>query len=291
MAKLHGDYKDGFAVMLDIGLAFDYQCQLYIKLRRLTGDLHLEFRREPFSHWLAVFQNEPFIDFEIKAYVSNRQSVLLATLIAQQIRRSLRRKQTWPSYKIRYQPFFPTSKQSLPQDIPCTYPIQGKFDVSIKYCDRLSIPFELFSKEKGPLLSVLLTLNINEQMCQDYLHLSRSQWPRKVIDIVPHQQQLKLKEVMYMNSREILVGELNLLPDDDNDLADVRTAIEDQNVFLLEVQGQTVTTLKQATQLLTSNANDGQMHRVTLVIGMPLLNSIKMSPAIQSLATNEPVSS
>ena len=110
-----------FSVTLDITLSFDQKCQLYIKVKRIQGQLRLELRREPFSHWLLVFQDEPLIDLEIKSYISTRESSQLAQIINQQIRRAIRRKQIWPNYKIRYQPFLFASKQSLPREHLTSY--------------------------------------------------------------------------------------------------------------------------------------------------------------------------
>ena len=117
VAKLDADYKDGFSVNLDVTLLFGHKCRLSIKVKRIQGRLRLEFRREPFCHWLLVFQDEPFIDFEVKTTFATVESPQLAQLITQQLRRAIKRKQTWPSYKIRYLPFFPTSKQSDPTEI------------------------------------------------------------------------------------------------------------------------------------------------------------------------------
>ena len=57
--------------------------------------------------------------------------------------------------------------------------IPGKFHIVIKHCDRLSIPFEIYDKEKSPFLFIFLTININKQMCKDYLCMNRDQWIRK----------------------------------------------------------------------------------------------------------------
>jgi hypothetical protein len=314
VARLDVDYKDGFSVTLDVTLLFGHKCQLFIKVNRIKGHLRLEFRREPFCHWLCVFQDEPLVDFEVKSYFSTVESPQLAQIITQQLRRAIKRKQTWPSYKIRCQPFFSTSKISVPTEVLSAHGsniIPGTFDVLIKYCDRLSIPLAIFDKQKASSVSVFLTININEQTCADYLHIQREQWRRKEIEFVRHVTKLVIKEVNYMDRTELLIEELEPLPHGIEDVAAFKAALEDRNVFLLRIQGQAVTTLKQTNRILkhrsvvvshdgtaaagatTTAAAGGTEDKVQIVVGMPLLHSVRVQRAVElshAAETEKPVS-
>ncbi len=275
-------------------------------MNHIHGKLRLEFRREPFCHWLLVFQDEPHVDFEVKSYFATVERPQLAQIITQQLRRAIKRKQTWPSYKIRYQPFFPTSKQSLPTEVLTangTNLIPGNFDILIKYCDRLSIPLSIFDKQKVSSVTVFLTININEQMCADYLHINREQWPTKDIELIRNVNKIVVKEVNYMDRTEFLIEELDLPPNGSEDTA-LKAALEDKNVFLLKMQGQDLKTLKQIHRLLKQKSvvpiNDGTTtsaaaattingyeDKIQITVGMPLLHSVRVQRVVESLNTPE----
>ncbi|CAF3395596.1 unnamed protein product [Rotaria sp. Silwood1] len=285
VAKLNGDYQDGFSCTLDITLAFGHQCQLYIKVNRIQGELRLEFRREPFSHWLYAFQDEPLIDLDVRAYLYSHEIPLLAKIIRGRIIHTIRRKNIWPSYKIRYPPFFSKSKQSLPIEIPSVNDnnnfIPGIIEILIKSCDRLSIPFEIFNKENYSLVSIFLTININEQMCKDYLHINRDQWIRKHIEFIPQIHKINIIEVPYMDRTEFLIEEFNPIPDEIEDMTIFKAALEDKNVFLLQIQDQEIRTLKQINRLLKSKSTNGHQQKVKIVVGMPLLNSVQVRRVVE----------
>ncbi len=48
------------------------------------------------------------LKIEVDAVLEGRSVQQINTLIANQIRRSIRKKHTWPNFKVRYRPFFPT---------------------------------------------------------------------------------------------------------------------------------------------------------------------------------------
>lgn len=309
VATLNADYKDGFSVTLDVTLLFGHKCQLSIKVKRITGTLRLEFRREPFCHWLLVFQDEPVVDFEVKSIFATGESPQLAQIITQQLRRAIKRKQTWPSYKIRYQPFFPTSKQTLPTEVLSANGsnlIPGVYDILIKYCDRLSIPLSISDKQKSSSISVFLTINVNEKMAADYLHINRDQWPTKELELIRYVNKVTIKEVNYMDRTELLIESFEVLPSGIDDLVAFKAALEDRNVFLLKIQGQDVKTLKQANRLFkqkaqtasgdgttttamttTTAAANGTEERISIVIGMPILHSVRVQRAVESVITPE----
>ena len=299
---------------LDVTLLFGQKCQLYIKVKRIFGNLRLEFRREPFCHWLLVFQDEPIIDFDVKSYFATVERPQLAQLVTQQLRRAIKRKQTWPSYKIRYQPFFPTSKQTLPTEVLTgngTNLIPGTFDILIKYCDRLSIPLAIYDKKKLSSLTVFLTINVNEQTCAEYLHIQREQWPTKDMELIRNVNRILIKEVNYMDRTELLIEQLEPIPNGIEDITAFKAALEDKNVFLMKIQGQEVRTLKQANRLLkqkvsamvndattsaatttttattTATTMNGMDDRIQITIGMPLLHNVRIQPGVESTTVTE----
>ncbi|CAF1364920.1 unnamed protein product [Adineta ricciae] len=306
VANLDADYKDGFSVTLEVTLLFGHKCRLFVKVKRIQGNLRLEFRREPFCHWLCVFQKEPLIDFEVKSYLASGESPQLAQIITQQLRRAIKRKQTWPSYKIRLQPFFATSK--IPEPTEVLTPsgkniIPGTFDVLIKYCDRLSIPLAIFDKQKASSVFVFLTVSVNDDMCADYLHIKREQWPTKEIFLKRNVHKLSFKEVNYMDRTEILIEDIDPLPTGIENESAFKAALHDQNVFLLKIQDQDAATSKQVNRLLKYKSSAPAAHDVTtaptttitntdedkikIVVGMPVLHSVRVQRAADSPTTPE----
>jgi len=301
IAHLDAEYQDGFSVTLDVTLLFGHKCKIFIRVKHIKGLLRLEFLREPFSHWLLVFQNEPSIDFEVKSYFATVERPQLAHLITQQLRRAIKRKQTWPSYKIRYTPFFPTSKEAMPTEILSADKrnlIPGKFQLHIKHCDRLSIPFSIFDRQKMPSVVVLLTVNINEKKCVEYLHIDRTEWPTKEIELPRSSTKLILKEVNYMDRTELLIENIDPFPSSENpdEFKSIKEAMQDRNLFLMKIQGQEAQSFKQTNRLLkyksTISSNDSStsittmanQDKLQLLVGMPLLHSVRVSRVIETLS-------
>lgn len=169
----------------------------------------------------------------MKSFFATVESPQLANIITQQLRRAIKRKQTWPSYKVRYQPFFPTSKQNQPIKLESNGHnlVYGTFDVLIKSCDRLSIPLVIFDKQKVSLVSVFLTVNVNEKMCAEYLYIDRKTWPTKEIELTRNVHKFIVKEVIYMDRTELLIEQIDPMPNGIEDVATLKAALEDRNVF------------------------------------------------------------
>ncbi len=262
-------------------------------------------RREPFCHWLCVFQEEPLIDFEVKSYFATRESPQLANIVTQQLRRAIRRKQTWPSYKVRYTPFFPTSKQSVPTNLTSTNGnnlIPGKFEITLTHCDRLSIPLANFDKQQHQhsLSSMFLTVSTNPEMIADILHLKREQWTTKEIEFIRSTHKFSIKEVPYMDRTELLLDQLNPIPQTIEDMAEFKTALEEKNVFVFKIQGQEVKTLKQTNRVLkgktihppTEGASlpttTGTDDKLQLLVAIPVLHSIRVQRLVDVPSIVEP---
>ena len=86
------------------------------------------------------FLKDPEMDLEVESQFSGKSLARLASLIKNQIRRSVRRKHTLPRYKVRYKPFF---QQPMPHDgkqevfVHNTQVTIGKLDVEVIDCSRL----------------------------------------------------------------------------------------------------------------------------------------------------------
>lgn len=283
-------------------LLFGHKCQLFIRVKHIKGLLRLEFRREPFCHWLLVFQDEPSIDFEVKYYSATVERPQLAQIITQQLRRAIKRKQTWPSYKIRYTPFFPVSKEPMSTDIFSADQrnlIPGMFHIIVKFCDRLAIPLSIFDKQKASSATVFLTVNVNEEKCSEYLHIDRATWPQKEIELPRSTTKILIKEVNYIDRTELLIEDIDPLPSHHEDFSVIKAAMEDRNLFLMKIQGQEAKSLKQTNRLLkykstisstdssTSITTTGNQDKLHLVVGMPLLHSVRVSRVIEALINTE----
>ena len=270
VTKLNFDYKDGFSMTLDIQLLFGYKCQLFIKVKRIQGHIRLEFLREPFSHWLAVFQDEPKIDIEIKSYLASREIPLLAHIINHHARRIIRRKQTWPNYKIRYRPFFTSTKHPLPPEIFAPLDeklIPGLLYVSVRSCDRYSIPFDVSNKNEYPLM---ISIDISEQNCEDDLCIPRERWMKKSFYFRPKLHRINIQEMEYLNQTEFLIEYLDPIPKEIEDQEAFRNALEDRTVFLVQIDDRRVQTMKDINRLIR-----GDDEQIRIVIGMPLLHVIR----------------
>jgi hypothetical protein len=137
-------------------------------------------------------------------------------------------------------------------------------------------------------------------MSADYLYINRDQWPTKEIELIRNINKIILKEVNYMDRIELLIEDIDPLPNGIDDVTVFKAALEDKNVFLLKVQGQDVSTVKQTNRLLkykspvspddgttTSLTTNGNEDKIQILVGMPLLHSVRVQPAAESLNTTE----
>ncbi|KAM9324603.1 PDZ domain-containing protein 8 [Gastrophryne carolinensis] len=144
--ELELDYSGGFRLAIDVELLFGKSAFLAVRLSRLQGRLRLVLSRLPFSHWSVCFLEEPLIDFQVHSQFEGRPMPQLTSIIVTQLKRVIRRKHTFPNYKIRYKPFFPYQVQ-IPgeEQEERTLTLQelglaeGRLKVSLIDCSRLLI--------------------------------------------------------------------------------------------------------------------------------------------------------
>lgn len=99
--ELELDYTGGFRLAIDVELLFGKSAFLAVRLGRLQGRLRLVLSRLPFSHWSVCFLEEPIIDFQVHSQFEGRPMPQLTSIIVTQLKRVIRRKHTFPNYKIR----------------------------------------------------------------------------------------------------------------------------------------------------------------------------------------------
>lgn len=82
---------------------------------------------------------DPLIDFDIETQFQGRQMQSNVTsLISNQIRKAIRRKHTFPNYKLRYKPFF---HKTIDDDIDLSeVQLDGMLDINVAELTRLSYP-------------------------------------------------------------------------------------------------------------------------------------------------------
>lgn len=100
------EYKNGFSVSIDADLILNKSAFMHLKIAHLKGKARLQFTRHPFTHWSFSFIDDPDIKFAASSYFEGKQMPHLTTLLLNQLRRSIKRKHTFPNYKCRFKPFF-----------------------------------------------------------------------------------------------------------------------------------------------------------------------------------------
>lgn len=137
---LEVEYSGGFIIELDVDLIFGKSTHFKVKLNSLHGRLRLQFTRIPCTHWSFSFYEDPVMDLKVESDFQGRNLPKLTTFIHNQIIRAVKKKHTWPRYKVRYKPFF---LQQQPQDgkrevyVHNSLLTVGRLDVEIVECTRL----------------------------------------------------------------------------------------------------------------------------------------------------------
>jgi hypothetical protein len=129
-------------------------------------------------------------------------------------------------------------------------------------------------------------------MCADFLHINREQWPTKEIELIRFVNKIMVREVNYMDRIELLIEELDPLPDGIENPIAFKAALNEKNIFLLKMQGQDIKTLKQMNRLLkhrppvvpndeTTTTMNGNDDIIYIVVGMPLLHSVRVQRLVE----------
>lgn len=138
---LNLDYTGNFLLSVEAKMKFGKTAYLSIKVKRVCGNVKLQFSRYPYTHWSFSFYTDPIIDLAVESHFQGRQlQSNITNLIVNQIKKAIKRKHTLPNYKIRYKPFFvKTDPSQLDSDDNEIVP-QGQLDVTCAEVSRLSAP-------------------------------------------------------------------------------------------------------------------------------------------------------
>lgn len=134
-------YSGRFQLAVDVEMVFGKSAYLSVVLTKLQGTARLQFTRQPYTHWSFAFTEDPQLQFEVESHFEGRPIARLASLIVNQIRKSVRKKHTLPGYKIRYRPFF---VMPVPEAAPQAVYYQGnkltvgRLEVVVVSCSRLA---------------------------------------------------------------------------------------------------------------------------------------------------------
>ncbi|XP_055895570.1 PDZ domain-containing protein 8-like [Biomphalaria glabrata] len=173
--KAHLVYDGGLKIAIDAALPLATTAYISIKVIKIRGVARLQFTNVPYTHWSVSFYEEPEIELEVTAQLDGRSMPKLKNIIANQIKRIVRKKHTLPMYKMRFKPFFPPSidlaKESVQRlqlhgtDIGC-----GILEVTVVECTRLSFLarnsrlYCVLSVDKKPWKQILSEKRISQKL-------------------------------------------------------------------------------------------------------------------------------
>lgn len=111
-------------------------------MNHISGLVRLHFTRVPYTHWSLCFVGDPVIELDIETHFLGRymSQSNVTGLISNQIRKAIRRKHTFPNYKLRYKPFFHRASAADDDADPNEAPLTGCLDVNVAELSRLHAP-------------------------------------------------------------------------------------------------------------------------------------------------------
>lgn len=130
------DYKGGFQLSIDAAMRLSKTAHVAVKVNQLTGLGRLKFTRHPYTHWSFSFYSDPTLLLSVESLFQGRSLPQINSIIASQIRKSLKRKHTLPNHKVRYKPFFPKIDPTFIDEVSGTVP-SGVLDVTVLEISRV----------------------------------------------------------------------------------------------------------------------------------------------------------
>uniref|UniRef100_A0A146MG75 PDZ domain-containing protein 8 n=1 Tax=Lygus hesperus TaxID=30085 RepID=A0A146MG75_LYGHE len=131
------DYTGGFQLSIDASLRLAKFAQVSVKVSELSGLARLKFTRHPYTHWNFSFYSDPHLQLNVESQFQGRSLPQINSIIASQIRKSLKRKHTLPSFKIRYKPFFVKAILDSLEEGEALEPAAGTLELTIIEATRL----------------------------------------------------------------------------------------------------------------------------------------------------------
>eukprot|EP00042_Codosiga_hollandica_P047896 m.526614 g.526614 ORF g.526614 m.526614 type:complete len:696 (-) comp57551_c0_seq4:962-3049(-) len=106
-------YKGQFQIKIDADLVFGMQATISVSFLEMDGRVRIAFRKQPQPHFWVSFVQDPILKFDVESVFQGKSIAQLNSLLANQIRRTIRKKHTLPGFKIRYDPLFPKPQTAV----------------------------------------------------------------------------------------------------------------------------------------------------------------------------------
>ncbi|XP_075226255.1 PDZ domain containing 8 isoform X2 [Lycorma delicatula] len=131
------DYRGGFQLSIDAAMRLSKTAHVSVKVNQLIGQGRLKFTRNPYTHWSFCFYTDPTLQLSVESQFQGRSLPQINSIIASQIRKSLKRKHTLPFYKVRYKPFFSKNDPTFLDEVAGSVP-NGILDVTVIEVTRVN---------------------------------------------------------------------------------------------------------------------------------------------------------
>ncbi|CAK8689691.1 unnamed protein product [Clavelina lepadiformis] len=144
---------------------------LAICIKHLSGNLRLQLSRYPCTHWAASFLEKPAITVSVDTSFQSRPLPQLGSVIVNQFYKSIKKKHTFPNYKLRYTPFYAFHSEKNTPSVPFVagaQPVVGRINVTIVSCTRLLLPQYDKGKQGVHRVSrvVFATISLDAETCE-----------------------------------------------------------------------------------------------------------------------------
>ncbi|KAJ7371987.1 PDZ domain-containing protein 8 [Desmophyllum pertusum] len=242
------EYSGGCHMAIQVDLVFNKSVYLAVKLVSLQGRARIQLSRHPLTHWSFAFYEEPEVEFEAESQFEGKNLPQLTSLIISHLRKSIQKKHTLPSYKIRYSPFFTElSPQDETQEVYVhdSLVTVGSLEVTVVGCTRLP---EL---ENGAWQYCSLSVDLLpwSQLAEN----RRATWPTFEIDISRENNEISFGLTL---SKEISEDELGKTIVIETIVVDspAYTAGVMAKDILVAVDGHKIESLKQAAKMIKNKS-------------------------------------
>ena len=183
------EYAGGFFLAIDVDLVFNKSAFISFRIKRFSGTARILFGRIPCTHWAVSFLKEPVLEFDVDTIFESHQLPQLGNLITNQLHNLVRKKHTFPHYKLRYNPFFSFQHSTQTLFDQNVEEIQINFnhlEVTLVSCTRLMLPkrvnvdtrrvvYATLSLDAVPCTAQpLLKVALNDQLGKHNLQVSSS---------------------------------------------------------------------------------------------------------------------
>lgn len=242
------EYTGGCHMAIQVDLVFNKSVYVAVKLASLKGRARLQLSRHPLSHWSFAFYEEPEVELEAESQFEGKNFPQLTSLIISHLRKSIQKKHTLPSYKIRYSPFFP---QLIPQDetqevyVHNSSVTVGSLEVTVVGCTRLP---ELENEA-----SQYCSLSVDQLPWSQLVENRRAMWPTFEIEISRENNEVSFGLTLCNEISEDELGKTIVIETVVIDSPAYSVGVMAKDV-LVAIDGKKIESLKQAAKLIKSKS-------------------------------------